>query len=595
MTRPTLSRRLGLHRGSDVNSLAPDERDPLQARIGEAKDEILAGRPLEAVRRLRALIDAPTYEPTLHYWLAAALGAAGDWAGHRAALRDAQAFHALLYISKAGGDLQRLTSDVAYAEDIARRLYGAKLMGPASSAFARAVAGGPTTAESLVCWGLSLQHQGRIEEAIEVFTAAARAFPGSDVHKFLLYACFFSPGGVKRHAEEVRRWAALYAPPHDPGKRFANPPQAGRRLRIGYVAPGFLNLQLKQFIEPVLDNHTSDVEVFLYAEDEAGLADARADATRVIGRMEDARAAAAIAADRIDVLVDLWGHASRGRLGVFALKPAPVQAAWINYVQSTGLSAVDYVIHADGLDGPEDEALFVERIWRAGPIIAPFRPGRRAAPTPTPALRKGHVTFGSFNHPAKLSDATVDAWARILEGRPGARLMLKYGLFVDPVLQAATRARFAARRVDPERFDFFGHTTGDEYLAAFGQMDLALDPSPCTGGTTSSDAVSQGVPLVTLRGPDFYSRLGVLRLEPLGLADLIAESWDDYVEKALAVTADLAALDALRQSMRDRFDRSILRDETGFTRRIETAFRQMYEAYEKRAFAQAETPADAAA
>ena len=158
--------------------------------------------------------------------------------------------------------------------------------------------------------------------------------------------------------------------------------------------------------------------------------------------------------------------------------------------------------------------------------------------------------------------------------------MLKYGAFVDPVLQEATRARFAARGVDPERLDFSGHSTGDEYLAAFGELDLALDPSPCAGGTTSSEAVSQGVPLVTLRGPDFYGRLGVLRLEPLGLHSLVAESWDDYVDRALAVTADLRALDALRQSMRARFDGSILRDEAGFARRLEAAFRQMYAIWE---------------
>jgi len=563
-----------------VNSLALAERDSIESELYAAKAEILSGRPLDAARRLQALIDAPIHEPALHYWLAAARGAAGDWPGHRSALRDAQAFHALKFIADADADMVRFTTEAAYAEAVAGELYAAKLMGPASSAFARAVANEPPTAQRLLSWGLSLQHQGRIEEAIDVFTAAARAFPSAQVHEFLLYACFFTVDGVRRHAEEVRRWAELYAPPHDSAKHFANPPQAGRRLRIGYWAPGFLNLQLKQFIEPVLDSHTDDVAVVLYAADEAGLAGAHAGERRIIGGMDDAQAAQAIADDRIDVLVDLWGHTARGRLGVFALKPAPVQAAWINYVQSTGLAAMDYVIHADGMDGPEDEALFVEKIRRLGPIIAPFRPGQRAAPTPTPALRKGHVTFGSFTHPGRLSDATVTAWARILAGRASSRLMLKYGAFVDPVLQEATRARFAARGVDPERLDFSGHSTGDEYLAAFGELDLALDPSPCAGGTTSSEAVSQGVPLVTLRGPDFYGRLGVLRLEPLGLHSLVAESWDDYVDRALAVTADLRALDALRQSMRARFDGSILRDEAGFARRLEAAFRQMYAIWE---------------
>jgi predicted O-linked N-acetylglucosamine transferase (SPINDLY family) len=556
--------------------------DHVRAEFADAKAQVFSGQAAEAADRLQALIDLPFYDSQLHYWLAAALGASGDSPGFRSALRDAQTFQALELISDGGGDMERLVVEGPYALELGKRLYVSKLMGAATSAFAQAVSNDQSTAEATLMWGLSLQHQGRIDEAIDVFTAAAEQFPSSRNHEYLLYALFFGEDGVGRHAQEVRRWADAYAPPHDPDKRFANAPQAGRRLRIGYVAPGFLNTQLKQFFQPVLENHTDDVEVFLYARNEAGLAGAPDVNKRVIGSLSNQQAAAAISADRIDVLVDLWGHTGLGRLQVFALQPAPVQAAWINYVQSTGLAAMDYVIHADGMDGPEDEALFVEKIWRLGPIIAPFRPGPRAEPTRTPALHKGHVTFGSFNHPAKLSDATVAAWARILRGRQDSRLLLKYAAFVDPVLQSATRARFASHGVDPAVILFSGHSTGDEYLAAFGDLDLALDPSPCTGGTTSSEMVSQGVPLLTLRGPNFYSRLGVLRLEPLGLKHLIAESWDDYVARALALTEDLAELDGLRQSMRSRFDNSVLRDEAGFTLGLEAAFRRMYGAYEAR-------------
>jgi predicted O-linked N-acetylglucosamine transferase (SPINDLY family) len=556
--------------------------DQVRAEFAAAKAQVFSGQAAEAADRLQALIDLPFYDSQLHYWLAAALGASGDWSGFRSALRDAQTFQALELISDGGADMERFVTDSQYVWEFGRQLYLSKLMGAAASAFAQAVSNGPPTMERTLLWGVSLQHQGRIDEAIDVFTAAVDQFPSSKAHEYLLYALFFSEDGVRRHAREVRRWADAYAPPHDPDKRFANAPQAGRRLRIGYVAPGFLNTQLKQFFQPVLENHTDDVEVFLYARDEAGLAGAPDVNKRVIGSLSNQQAAAAISADRIDVLVDLWGHTGLGRLQVFALQPAPVQAAWINYVQSTGLAAMDYVIHADGMDGPEDEALFVEKIWRLGPIIAPFRPGPRAEPTRTPALHKGHVTFGSFNHPAKLSDATVAAWARILRGRRDSRLLLKYAAFVDPVLQSATRARFAAHGVDPAVILFSGHSTGEEYLAAFGDLDLALDPSPCTGGTTSSEMVSQGVPLLTLRGSNFYSRLGVLRLEPLGLKHLIAESWDDYVARALALTEDLAELDNLRQSMRARFDSSVLRDEAGFTLGLEAAFRRMYGAYEAR-------------
>ncbi len=551
----------------------------LDVEIGLAEAEIAAGQAGEAIARLQALIEAPVYDPRLHYAMAAALGAAGDLEGARAALADAQTFHALQLIRDAGADLDRLTSDPAYAVQLGHMFYARKLMGPAAAAFSQAVTRPEPTAQAVVSWGLSLQHQGRIEEALTAFRFAAAQFPQSAVHELLLYACFFAEDGVQLHAAEVRRWAERYAPPYDPRARiFPNPSPAGRRLRVGYVAPSFMGSQLRQFILPVLEHHDPDrVEVVLYAADSGAEAGAPASLVRSIAALDDHQVASRVVEDRIDVLVDLWGHTAGGRLGVFALKPAPVQAAWINYVQSTGLEAMDYVLHADGTAAPGDQELFTETIWRLGPVAAPFRPGRRLDPTPTPALSEGVVTFASFNHPSRLNDATIAAWARILKGRPNSRLLLKYAYFDDPVLQSATLSRFAAHGVGSARILFEGHSTGEAYLAAFGRIDLALDPSPCPGGTTSSEAVANGVPLLTLRGPDFYSRVGTLRLEPLGLHQLVAEDWDDYVDRALALTADLEALQALRASVRPRFDASAIRDEAGFTRRLEDAFAQMYQ------------------
>jgi protein O-GlcNAc transferase len=190
-------------------------------------------------------------------------------------------------------------------------------------------------------------------------------------------------------------------------------------------------------------------------------------------------------------------------------------------------------------------------------------------------LKTGQITFGSFNHPGKLSDATVSAWSRILAGRPGARLILKYRYFVDPVLQSATRARFAAERTRPDRIEFQGHTTGPDYQAAFQQIDLALDPSPYPGGTTTCDALAAGVPVLTLAGPDFFSRIGIQCLEGAGLPELVAESWDDYVAKAIDLTADAKALDRLRRRVRPGFEGGPYGDAAGFTRRLEETFRTM--------------------
>jgi predicted O-linked N-acetylglucosamine transferase (SPINDLY family) len=299
---------------------------------------------------------------------------------------------------------------------------------------------------------------------------------------------------------------------------------------------------------------------------------------RPIGGFDDASAVALIRADRNDVLVDCWGHSAGGRLGVFARRAAPVQIGWINFIQTTGLATMDYVLHADAMDAPGTAALFSERVLSMGEVLVPYRPDPHRPPVArTPALARGQVTFGSFNHPAKLSEATVVAWSRILAARPDARLVLKYRYFTDPVLQAATRARFAAHRIAPGRIEFRGESRGADYLASFAEIDLALDPSPCPGGTTTNDALAMGVPVLTLRGPDFYSRIGLLPLA--GLPELVAENWDDYVERAVALTGDAGALDALRQRVRPTFERGPMCDEVDFVRRLEATYRRVFEAW----------------
>jgi predicted O-linked N-acetylglucosamine transferase (SPINDLY family) len=383
---------------------------------------------------------------------------------------------------------------------------------------------------------------------------------------------------VKAAAEE---WARLYADPLTPtSPSYANPRSTERPLKVGYVGPSFTRSQVKQFILPVLEAHDpAAVEVFLYGaavETEEGLPDSAR--KRSIAGLSDTAVADLVRADGIDILVDLWGHTAGSRLRTFARRPAPVQIAWINFVQTTGLSAIDYVLHADSMAAPGTAEFFVEEIWSMGEIMAPFRPlPGRPDVLPTPALRNGHVTYGSFNNPTKLSDATVAAWGAILRARPADRLVLKYRYFSDPVLQRTMQARFAVHGVDASQLEFRGESQAEAYLAEFQDIDLALDPSPCPGGTTTCDALSNGVPVLTLKGEDFYARIGLPGVLPCGLDELVAESWDDYVGRALALTADAHQLDALRQRVRPAFEASAYRDEIGFTRKLEAQYRQMFQ------------------
>jgi predicted O-linked N-acetylglucosamine transferase (SPINDLY family) len=416
----------------------------------------------------------------------------------------------------------------------------------------------------------------------------ADAFPSSHVQQFVIYPQLFCDDGDARHAAEAREWARRYAPAIDDGP-LANPERAGRKLRIGYVAPSFAKSQLRQFIAPLLDHHDPGaVSITLYptkAETETDWPDWID--VHPIGDLDDAAAAALIRRDGIDVLADCWGHTSGSRLAVFARRPAPVQVAWLNFVQTTGLAQIDYIPHAGAGAEPHDAADFVERIWPIGPVFNAFRPAPgRLAPAPTPALHTGQITFGSFNHPAKLSDWTLDAWGAVLRSAPEARLLLKYSYFDDPVLQRVTQARFAARGVAPERIVFAGHSTGEAYFQAFRDVDLMLDAWPAPGSTTTLDALSNGVPVLVMAAPTVGGAYARAILEGCGLAELVTGDADAFVARALELIADPAALDVLRARVRPSFDNGPCCDEIAFTRRLEQAFGDMFDRWLRQARAE---------
>ena len=562
---------------------------PPPAPLDAVRDAVVAGDLPTAAAALGLVLAADPDDPEARYWLASALLMGGDAEGAARALDDARTLHGLALARQMNIDLPRCRRDGDYAAQVAAILYDQLQVAIASVLFGMARAAETPSRMGLLPQARALQHQGRIEEAIAAFKAAADASPSPTVDQFGLYPLLLLKD-PHRYVAEARRWAARYAPGGE-ARPFANGPAAGRKLRVGYVAPSFATSQVRQFIAPVLAAHDRDqVEIVLYpqaADSEAGWPEDIA--IHPIGGLGDAEAAALIRGDRIDVLADCWGHTAGSRLPVFALRPAPVQVAWINFLQTTGLTQIDYVLHADAPADLDIDGQYTEGTWLIGPVFNAFLPpADRAPPTPTPALATGQVTFGSFNHPCKLSAETLRAWGRILKAAPRSRLLLKYRYFIDPVLRRVIQAQIAACGVAPERVVFEGESRGADYLAAFGRIDLALDTSPAPGSTTTLDALANGVPVLTLAGapltvPGVYARSMV---EAVGLPELATAGWDDYVQSAVDLTADLEALNRLRARVRPGFDDGPLRDEVGFTRRVEAAFREMFERARRAGWAQ---------
>jgi predicted O-linked N-acetylglucosamine transferase (SPINDLY family) len=267
--------------------------------------------------------------------------------------------------------------------------------------------------------------------------------------------------------------------------------------------------------------------------------------------------------------------AERIRL-VFARKPSPIQVSWIGYFDTTGLAAIDYRI-ADRFSVPEElTRLFVERIVHLPRTANCFLPPESPAPAEPPCLTRGHVTFGCFNNPAKITRGVVAVFGRILRAVSGSRLILKYGAFDDPELRARYLSWLAEEGVCEDRVELSGHSSLPHFLACFAQIDVALDPFPYSGETTALHTLWMGVPLVALEGETLVQRLASRVLHVAGLSEWVARSESEYVRIASALAEDKPALARQRAGLRARLQASPLLDHRGVTCELEDAYRQMW-------------------
>jgi predicted O-linked N-acetylglucosamine transferase (SPINDLY family) len=272
-------------------------------------------------------------------------------------------------------------------------------------------------------------------------------------------------------------------------------------------------------------------------------------------------AAQAVASWRPDVLIDLAGHTGGGRLRILAYRPAPVQMSWLGYFDTTGMRSVDHVI-ADPVAVPAElEKYFSEKVLRLPHGFVCFDPPAGAPePGPLPALANGFITFGSQNQLAKITDDVVLLWAGVLQRVPTARLFFQARAFNDRTARERYAKAFAGLGVDPERIDFLPATSPQGMLANYGRFDIALDPFPCTGGTTTCESLWMGVPVVTLLGDRFGGRHSASHINNVGLGQLIAASPEQYLDIAVSLAADTLALAEIRQGLRGRMRVSPLCD-----------------------------------
>lgn len=461
----------------------------------------------------------------------------------------------------------------------------------AATAFERAIKLKPDYAEAYSNFGMVLKDMCRLDEAEVVYRRAIELSPDNAIaHSNLLFLLGarekLSPDQM---LEEMRYWDKIHG---REGRLHPLPARVvdvdtGRRLKIGYVSPDFRAHAVASFFEPILTAHDrTRFEIFCYATHEEHQSDATTERLRgtsehwrFVADKNDSELARLVYQDGIDILVDLAGHTGGSRLKTFTYRPAPVQVTYLGYFAASGLEAMDYWI-SDEVAHPSDTLEpAVESIYRLPRCSLCYLPSVKAPPVAPCPNTNDHVVFCSVSDISKLTPEVIETWSEILKELPGSRLLLTTRALSEPKNRQLLLDRFMQCGVSADQLMTYSTLSHDEWLATYARVDIVLDPFPRTGCTTTSEALWMGVPVVTFAGERYVSRASATVLSAVGLKELIADSREVYISKAVSLARDPARRAELRTSLRESMARSPLRDGEGLTRAMESAYRSMWEKY----------------
>ena len=360
-------------------------------------------------------------------------------------------------------------------------------------------------------------------------------------------------------------------------------------LRVGFVSADLRNHSVAHFLVGPL-THIDRSRVRLYAYSNSAVDDwmtgqlrTLLDGWQQIDTLSDREAADLVRRDEIDVLIDLSGWTAGHRQGLFALRPAPLQVAWLGYFSTTGHAAVDYVL-ADPVSVPSaEENLFIEKVWRLPAIRYCFTPPPHVpAVGALPAMTAGYVTFASFQTLPKINARVLQCWSRILSAAPKARLRIQNAQLDISRMRSYFEDQLRLHGLPRERVVLVGPQARDDYFSAYDKVDVVLDTFPYPGGTTTAEALWMGVPTLTLALPGMLGRQGEAIMGTLDMPSWITHTESEYVARAASWgNADahrLGELSELRRAMRERAARSPLFDAKRFAHDLEDALWGMWTA-----------------
>lgn len=354
-----------------------------------------------------------------------------------------------------------------------------------------------------------------------------------------------------------------------------------RKINIGYLSGDFRKHSVSYFIEPILANHNlNKFNIFCYSDvvnpDPVTLRLKNYPITwRDIHRHNDSDVFKLIQSDKIDILIDLAGHAANKRIRVFHKGAAPIQVNYCGYPDTTGLAKVNYRI-TDNIADPHDaDQYYTEKLVRMQNSFLCYRPSKKTPDISiTPAIKNGFITFGSFNHLSKLSEETIELWSKLILEISNSHILLKAKQFSDKAVKDIIIQKFKNHGVERNRIRLIGHVSNhNEHLACYNEIDIALDPFPYNGTTTTCEALWMGVPVVTLYGSNHAGRVGGSFLTNIGLKSLVTKNSSTYIKTVKFLSEDFTRLNNLRSGLRQAMISSPICKAKEFTEELENHYK----------------------
>lgn len=428
------------------------------------------------------------------------------------------------------------------------------------------------------------QDNGKIELAIKHFKKACESknCPIDPSSNYLLSLNYSQEIPAKVIFEEHVSWGGN-VPTSNNSLKF----QAGKNglRRIGYISSDLSAHPVAYFFEPLLEKHDKNkYEIYCYhtkPTEDSVTKRIMEQATfwRNVSSLSDSNLVSTILNDNLDILVDLSGHTGKNRLLALAHRCAPIQMTWLGYPNTTGLKTIDYRIVDQWTDpeGQVDELMTEKAIRLLGGFLC-YRGDNSIRSIKEPPFKKnGYITFGSFNNTTKVNDNVIETWAKILSQVADAIILIKCPLLKSNELRLSIQERFKRNGIPSSRVKLLDAVENFEnHMKLYGEVDIALDPFPYNGTTTTCDALWMGTPVLSYSGDHHSARVGESILNQVGKPELIASDIANYVHKAVTLAHNPKRLADLREDLGTSVRDSELCNAVKFVKEVESQYEKVW-------------------